>query len=242
MARISSVQARPSPATSSGWAAIARVSRCIAFRARRGLRGRWQFRHRARQPPSVIAKFGAEQPSTPQPATVSPVTSSVAARIAFCSGWSISTYSGPAFRCWSRSGSRNACPSSCCATGRAFVALISRSRSVAVIGFMRAAAQIGLARPRSASQRRPCRHAARALMAGAGQRQMRGRQPARSGGPGFDQRQRLHHLAGRAREDHRLRVAPGLRPPLGIADHRMAQMGAFQQPPRQSSAIGTAPS
>ena len=51
-------------------------------------------------PATDMAKLGAEQPSIPYPATVSPVTSSVAARMAFCNGWSISTYSGPAFRCF----------------------------------------------------------------------------------------------------------------------------------------------
>jgi hypothetical protein len=40
---------------------------------------------------SEEAKFGAEQPSTPQPAVGSSVTSSQAAWMARCTGWSIST-------------------------------------------------------------------------------------------------------------------------------------------------------
>ncbi len=67
---------------------------------------------------------------------------------------------------------------------------------IPVKGFVRAAAQIGLTQPQIC-QPTPGHldMQMRALMAGAGQRQMRVRQPPRRRRPGFQQRQRLDHLA-----------------------------------------------
>ena len=101
-----------------------------------------------------------------------------------------------------------------------------------VIGPVRPAAQVGLGQ---AQPGEPARHHAgmqgRALVAGAGQGQLRLRQSGGIGGPAFDQGQGLDHLAGGARKDHCRRIPPGLdHLARGIADHRMAGMGAFQQP------------
>jgi len=66
IARISSVQARVSPATISGYAPIARVS-CAAAVERVSLRV-WADAKNAMaraRPCNVLAKFGAEQPSMP---------------------------------------------------------------------------------------------------------------------------------------------------------------------------------
>ena len=69
------------------------------------------------------------------------------------------------------------------------------------------------------------------LMRGAGQRQLFGPEPMRLRRAAFDQRQGLHHLAGRTRVDHGLRVAPGLDDLAGVvADHRMTAMQAFDHP------------
>ena len=65
-ARIISVQARPSPATSSGWAIIASTSApAAASRARPRPWGRAMRAIDAANPFSVVAKLGAEQPSIP---------------------------------------------------------------------------------------------------------------------------------------------------------------------------------
>ena len=67
----------------------------------------------------------------------------------------------------------------------------------AVIGLMRAAAQICLAQPQIGQP--ALRHIdmqMRALMAGAGQRDLRVGQPRSLGSPAFQQRQSLDHLAG----------------------------------------------
>ena len=48
--------------------------------------------------------------------------------------------------------------------------------------------------------------------------------------PRGQQRQRLDHLAGRARIDHRPRIAPGAQDAaLRVADHRVPEVQAFQQ-------------
>ena len=96
IAAISSEQARPSPATSSGCASIAATSRRAAA-SRAGPRPRGSAIRAIAQasPCTVVAKFGAEQPSMPQPGLSAPHISSKAARTARCTGWSISTYSGP---------------------------------------------------------------------------------------------------------------------------------------------------
>jgi hypothetical protein len=66
IARISRVQDRPSPATSSGWLAIARVSRWAARSRASPLPLAAEKKAIARASPStVVAKFGAEQPSIP---------------------------------------------------------------------------------------------------------------------------------------------------------------------------------
>ena len=100
-----------------------------------------------------------------------------------------------------------------------------------VVGPVRAAAQVGLG---EAEAGEPCGdHAGMdrcPLMAGAGERQLRLGQAGRVGGSAFDEWQRLEHLAGGAREDHRRGVAPGRDDGTPrVADHGMAGMGAFQE-------------
>ncbi len=115
---------------------------------------------------------------------------------------------------------------------RAFVGLDQPVTLGPVIGFMRPAAQIAFLQTKignPASGKADMHRSA--FVAGAGQRQMPVGQPARVRRPGFDQRQGLDHLAGRPGEGHGIRVAPSLNNPLGIANHRMPQMCAFQKAP-----------
>ena len=71
IAAISSEQARPSPATSSGCATIAATSRrAAASRAGPSPRGSAMRAIARARPRTVVAKFGAEQPSMPQPGLV----------------------------------------------------------------------------------------------------------------------------------------------------------------------------
>ena len=88
---ISSVQARPSPATSSGWATIASRRRTIAAPRAPDPSAAAKAAMARASPASVQAKLGAEHPSTAKPGEVSPVTSSKAARTARCTGWVGST-------------------------------------------------------------------------------------------------------------------------------------------------------
>ena len=72
-ARISSVQARPSPATSAGWATIACHSLLAAAWRGRPLRASADAKKaiaRAIPCKADVAKFGAEQPSIPKPGLV----------------------------------------------------------------------------------------------------------------------------------------------------------------------------
>ncbi len=101
-----------------------------------------------------------------------------------------------------------------------------------VVGFMRATAQVGLGHRQIGQpvadhpgmDRRP-------LVAGTGKRQLRLGQASRVGRPAFHKRQRLKHLAGRARIDHRLRIAPGFdNLPRLVADHGMSGVHAFHPP------------
>ena len=90
IARISLVQARVSPATISGWAAMAWVRRAAALE-RVSLRV-WADAKNAMdraRPCNVLAKFGAEQPSMPYIGDISWVVSSNAALQACCTGWSM---------------------------------------------------------------------------------------------------------------------------------------------------------
>ncbi len=67
------------------------------------------------------------------------------------------------------------------------------------------------------------------LVRGAGQREVPGAQPRGVGSTALDQRQRLQHLAGRARQDHPGRIAPGLdHLARGRRDHRGAAMHRFK--------------
>ena len=90
IARISSVQDRPSPATISGWLRIASTSRRMAW-PRRSVPGLANRAIARASPSTVQAQFGAEQPSMPKPGLSSSVTSSKAALTARWTGWSGST-------------------------------------------------------------------------------------------------------------------------------------------------------
>ena len=103
---------------------------------------------------------------------------------------------------------------------------------IAVVGQLRPATQVVVAHPQI-GQPAIDRIGVdmRAIMARAGQRQLRLAQSERLRRAAFDQRQRLDHLAGRPRKDHRLWVAPGLDDRARrVADHSMTGMDAFQHP------------
>jgi cytochrome c5 len=102
-----------------------------------------------------------------------------------------------------------------------------------VIGFMRAAAQIGIGK---AEVGEPAGDGigvdSRTLMAGAGQRDLAIGQAMGIRRAGFEERQGLNHLAGGAGEDDRAGVAPAFDDlACLVADHGMAEMGAFQHSP-----------
>ncbi len=101
-----------------------------------------------------------------------------------------------------------------------------------VIGLVRPAAQVVLGHSQIG---KPATDHSRmdrgSLMAGAGQRQLRLAQSRRVRRPAFDQRQGLKHLAGGARKDHRLGVAPSLDDlARRVADHRVAGVDALHPP------------
>ena len=162
------------------------------------------------RPCTVVAKFGAEQPSMPQPGLVG------AAHL----------LEGGAHRPLHRMVDLDVLrPAAEVAVqgeearvlARAVVVqlagrLARRAQPVAlgrVVGHLRPAAQVGLGEPEVAEPaRHPLHVHRRALVRGAGQRQLLGAESP-SAAPLSTQRQRLQHLAGRARQDHRLGVAPG---------------------------------
>ena len=158
----------------------------------------------------------------PQPGAGASHISSKAVRTARCTGWSTSTYSAPPP---SRRFSvrKPAClPEQllCSWLGRRSSAR-RRCRSGASSGTCGPQRRSGSPRPSSASQaatRVTC-IAAPVCEAQASASCSRGQAVA---GAALEQRQRLQHLAGGARQDHRLRVAPG------GADHRRAR----RRPPR----------
>jgi hypothetical protein len=213
---------------------MARASRAIALcRARWPSRAAANFAIPRASPPRLIAKFGAEQPSTPQPATVSPVTSSVAARIATCNGWSISTYSGPAFRCWTTVRNPECLPEQLlCNWQGASCAQISRSRSSRSSGSCAPQRRSASPSPRSASQRpaMPTCSAAPWWLAQASAR-WASDSPRAAAAPVS-----INGSAWIILHDERGKITASGLPqasitPPGIADHRMAQMHAFQHAP-----------
>ena len=160
----------------------------------------------------------------PSRGSSAPHISSKAARTARCTGWSISTYSGPPP---SRRFSvrKPAClPEQLLCSwhgGAALVAQPVRARR-ASSGTCGPQRRSGSPRPRSASQRatRVDVHR-RARVRGAGERELLAGQAV--AGAALEQRQRLQHLAGRARQDHRVGVAPGGADRAArVADHRVA--------------------
>ena len=179
-ARISRVQARPSPATSSGCAIIA----CTQPRRRRG-RARRTGRVGAGKAtpsrgPARAAWWRSSAPSSRRCRSRgwsrrSPPRTPRGPRC--CTGCVGSTYSGPPPRCAPASGSRRACPSSCCAPGRGCVAgadqRVARRRCRAAL---RAAAQVVVAEAQvvePAVDRGRCA-SRRPVVRGAGQRQLLG--------------------------------------------------------------------
>ena len=107
-----------------------------------------------------------------------------------------------------------------------------RAQTVAlggVVGDLGAAAEVGLGQPQVGE---PGGDAGDvhlgAVVGGAGEGEALGREAV--GGAALDEGQGLEHLAGRAREDHRVGVAPGGDDAAGgVADHRVAAVDRFAQ-------------